>query len=79
MKSNSSESAVALTELLNDYMCRCFPERTRKAKKSDAPWFNSKTRAAVNKKMRKRKANQITTDRQIKTVNGKLPMQKRFF
>ena len=52
MKSNSSESAVALTELLNDYMCRCFPERTRKAKKSDAPWFNSKTRAAVDKKMR---------------------------
>ena len=51
-KGTSSESTVALTELLNGYICECFPEKTRKAKKNDAPWFNSKTRRAVNKKMR---------------------------
>ena len=48
----SSESAEALTTLLNKYIEDCFPIKTRKAKANDVPWFNSRTRRLSNKKMR---------------------------
>ena len=50
--SSSSESAVALTELLQTYINECFPLKTRKVKSTDVPWFNEKTRRCVAKKNR---------------------------
>ena len=51
-KRTSSESALALTELLNTYLDECFPVQTRKVKSNDTPWFNQKTRRLANKKLR---------------------------
>ena len=51
-KSNSSDSTLALTNLLDGYVQECFPLKTRRAAKNDVPWFNSKTRRLSAKKKR---------------------------
>ena len=55
-KETSSESATSLTELLDKYVAKCFPLKTKRISSNDAPWFNSKTRRLVNRKMRIYKA-----------------------
>ena len=47
-----SESARSLTELLDSYIDRCFPLKSRKATSNDKPWFDSNSRRKVNKKLR---------------------------
>ena len=49
-KKTSSESALCLTELLDNYIEDCFPLKTRKISNNDAPWFNNTTRRLVKKK-----------------------------
>ena len=39
-KGTSSDSAEALNDLLQNYIMRCFPLRTRNISSNDAPWFN---------------------------------------
>ena len=50
--SNSSDSALKLTEILNSYVEECFPIQTRKTKTNDAAWFNQRFRKLANKKAR---------------------------
>ena len=51
-KHSPSESALALTNILNGYVESCFPLKHRKVNSDDAPWFDSKTRRKVNRKKR---------------------------
>ena len=49
---SSTMSAKLFTELLESYIVRCFPEKTRTTKNNNTPWFNNTTRRLSIKKKR---------------------------
>ena len=51
-KETSTESAEALTDALDSMIVGCFPERARKIKSTDAPWFNGKVKKLSLRKTR---------------------------
>ena len=51
-KESLSDSASALTDLLDKYVRESFPEKTRKIKSNDKPWFDANCRRKVAKKIR---------------------------